>query len=172
MFPSGHTVMAFEGKARVRTAYGKITLRGKYRTSFFEASARISGGRVLSVAGGAFKGLAVIGVGLIVVNEIRDFLAPETEGDWTDLFVGLAFEVTKMIVSSIVGAAFAGFLVAMGLITGTFWVVIAVGAVASMAIGIVIDVQSEQRKVKDNIRDSVNDLQARTRDGELVNWAQ
>ncbi len=172
MFPSGHTVMAFEGKARVRTAYGRITLRSKYRTSFFEASARLSGGRVLSVAGSAFKGLALIGVGLIVVNEIRDFLDPETESDWTDLFVGLAFEVTKMVVSSILGAAFAGALVALGLITGTFWVVIAVGAVVSMAIGIIIDVQTEQRRVKDNIRDSVNDLQARTRDGELVNWAQ
>ena len=172
MFPSGHTVMAFEGKARVRTAYGRVTLRSKYRTSFFEASARIFGGRVLSVVGSAFKGLALIGVGLIVVNEIRDFLDPETESDWTDLFVGLAFEVTKMVVSSILGAAFAGALVALGLITGTFWVVIAVGAVVSMAIGIIIDVQTEQRRVKDNIRDSVNDLQARTRDGELVKWAQ
>lgn len=58
-------------------------------------------------------------------------------------------------------------LVALGLITGTFWVVIAVGAVASMAIGIIIDVQAEQRRVRTTFR-TVNDLQARTRDGELM----
>ena len=172
MFPSGHTVMAFEGKARVRTAYGRITLRSKYRTSFFEASARLSGGKVLSVAGSAFKGLALIGVGLIVINEVVDFVGAENERDWTDLFVGLGFEMAKMVLSSILGAAFAGALVAAGLITGTFWVVIAIGALASMAIGVIIDVQAEQRRVKSNIQNSVNDLQARDRQGQAVNWAQ
>lgn len=127
---------------------------------------------MLSVAGSAFKGLALIGIGLIVINEVVDFVGTENERDWTDLFVGLGFEVAKMFVSSILGAAFAGVLVAAGLITGTFWVVIAIGALASMAIGVIIDVQAEQRRVKSNIQSSVNDLQARDRRGGAVNWAQ
>lgn len=127
---------------------------------------------MLSVAGSAFKGLALIGIGLIVINEVVDFVGTENERDWTDLFVGLGFEVAKMFVSSILDAAFAGVLVAAGLITGTFWVVIAIGALASMAIGVIIDVQAEQRRVKSNIQSSVNDLQARDRRGGAVNWAQ
>ncbi|MDP0929549.1 hypothetical protein Q0601_20380 [Paracoccus onubensis] len=105
------TVLAFEAKARLRTAYGRLTLRSKYRTSFLEASACISGGRVASVAGGAFKGLAAVGIGIVVYSEIRDFLDPETGGDWSDLFVGLGIEMAKTVLSAIIGAGLTAALV-------------------------------------------------------------
>lgn len=170
MFSTGHTVLAFEAKARIRTAYGRLTLRSKYRTSFLEASARISGGRVASVAGGAFKGLAAVGIGIVVYSEIRDFLDPETGGDWSDLFVGLGIEMAKTILSAIIGAGLTALLVAAGAIAGPVWLVILAGAGVAMLVGAVINVVDERLRIKDRLRSTVNAAQARTRDGQVVQW--
>src|SRR5699024_4732871 len=143
MFSSGHTLLAFEAKARIRTSYGRMTLRSRYKTSFLEASARISGGRVASVAGGAFKGVAAVGIGIVVYGEIRDFLDPENGGDWSDLFVGLGIEMAKTVVSAIIGAGLTALAVGAGAIAAPLWLVILMGAGAAIVVGAVINVVDE-----------------------------
>lgn len=172
MFSSGHTLLAFEAKARIRTSYGRMTLRSRYKTSFLEASARISGGRVASVAGGAFKGIAAVGIGIVVYGEIRDFLDPENDGDWSDLFVGLGSEMAKAVVSAIIGAGLTAILVSLGLVAGSVWVLIVLGAVVSVAVSAAINITVDIMKIKDNIRSSVNSLQGQTRYGEAIQWQQ
>lgn len=171
MFPSGHTVMAFEGRPRVRMTYGRLTLGSKYKTSLFEASARIASGRVASVVGGAFRGVAAVGIGLVVFGEVRNFLEPETGGDWTDLFVGLGVEIAKTAVAAIIGAGLTAVLVGFSLLAGgPLWLIIAVGAGISMLVSVIIDVTAERMNVKEDLRSSVNSAQARNRAGEAIDW--
>lgn len=170
LFATGHTLLAFETKAQVRTSYGRFRLRSRYKTSFLEASARISGGRVASVAGGAFRGLAAVGIGIVVYSEVRDFLEPETGGDWSDLFVGLGIEMAKTVVSAIIGAGLTALLIGLGLIGGPVWLIITVGAIVSLAVSAAINITDEKLKIKDNLRAAVNNRQGQTRNGEAIQW--
>lgn len=151
--------------------YGRLTLGSKYKTSLFEASARIASGRVASVVGGAFRGVAAVGIGLVVFGEVRNFLEPETGGDWTDLFVGLGVEIAKTAVAAIIGAGLTAVLVGFSLLAGgPLWLIIAVGAGISMLVSVIIDVTTERMNVKEDLRSSVNSAQARNRAGEAIDW--
>lgn len=174
IFPSGHTVLGMKVKSRVRTSFGTFRLRGIYKTSFFEASAKVTGGNVGATASGAFKGFALIGVAVIVYNEVSDFLNDDTGGDWSDLFVGLGVEVAKTVVSAIIGGVItAVVLTGLGFIatiTAPVWVVIGVGAALGIFVGAVINMVDDRYQIKQGAKNLVNDFPKVDRHGAAIPW--
>lgn len=172
VFPNSRTILSFKTHARIRMSFGIYNVRGTYRSSLFEASGRVSGGRFASVAGDAFRGpLAAIGVVLVVVGEVKSYFdTPEAERSWATLMVGLGVEMVKVAISAIAGAMLAAALVAAGLIGGPLWIVIGVGAVLSMAVGVAIGYVDESLGVKRGIQNAVNSVQPLTRHGESIRW--
>uniref|UniRef100_A6VUI5 Uncharacterized protein n=1 Tax=Marinomonas sp. (strain MWYL1) TaxID=400668 RepID=A6VUI5_MARMS len=174
LFPSGYTLLSFKAKPRIRTSFGSFRLKGQYKTSFFESSAKMAGGNVGSVASGALKGFAIIGISLVIYSEVDDFMDEDTVGDWSDLFVGLGVEMSKMVVSAIIGSA----LTAIGLVlvgavvtmTAPVWLVISVGAVASIAVGAIINAVDDHYGIKKGIKKAVNNNNSFTRDGRFLPW--
>lgn len=98
----------------------------------------------------------------------------DTGGDWSDLFVGLGVEISKMVVSAVIGSAITALgLVAVGgiaTIMAPVWLLIGLGAAVSITVGAIINAVDEHYGIKNGIKKAVNNNNSLTRDGRFLPW--